>query len=225
MTPEKILAQAAAEVGYKESGTNYTKYGAWYGLDGQAWCMMFVQWVFHVCGMDLPYRSASCANTLSWWKKNKPGSVYSTPAVGDIVIYDGHTGIVETVTSATTFETIEGNYSDQVKRVKRKLSEALAFLRPDYKPEVKEPEIREEPEIKDAPVPDTKEEKKVVYNVDNLPSWAVKEINLCQSFGILRGDGTGLNLSEDMLRVYVSMGRILEQFDERISALEDKDYI
>ena len=47
-TAEQILQVARGELGYTESpaGSNRTKYGAWFGLNGQPWCMMFVQWVF-----------------------------------------------------------------------------------------------------------------------------------------------------------------------------------
>ena len=54
----KIVSVALGEVGYLEKKSaanldsktanagskNYTKYGAWYGLDGQPWCDMFVSW-------------------------------------------------------------------------------------------------------------------------------------------------------------------------------------
>ena len=55
---EKLVAVALAEVGYLEKQSdanldsktanagynNYTKYGAWYGLNGQPWCDIFVSW-------------------------------------------------------------------------------------------------------------------------------------------------------------------------------------
>lgn len=54
----KMVSIALGEVGYLEKrsssnldsktanagSNNYTKYGKWYGLDGQAWCDMFVSW-------------------------------------------------------------------------------------------------------------------------------------------------------------------------------------
>lgn len=54
----KMVSVALAEVGYLEKksasnldsktanagSNNYTKYGKWYGLDGQPWCDMFVSW-------------------------------------------------------------------------------------------------------------------------------------------------------------------------------------
>ena len=115
-TANEILAVARSELGYKESpaGSNRTKYGAWYGLDGQPWCMMFIQWVFAQAGVELPVKTASCgtfmraAQAAGRW-------VTSNYQPGDVVIYDfpgggvtDHCGIV--VTPLTTgVRTIEGN--------------------------------------------------------------------------------------------------------------------
>ena len=63
MTAEKVLAVARGELGNTESpaGSNRTKYGKWFGLDGYAWCMMFVMWCFSqvVALKLLPKRTAS----------------------------------------------------------------------------------------------------------------------------------------------------------------------
>ena len=110
---EDVLKIAARELGNTESpsGSNRTKYGAWYGLDGNPWCMMFVQWCFDQAGQPLPHRTASCSNMLSWYQKHHPEQVVSVPKPRDIIIYSfGHTGIVESVT-ANTVTAIEGNTS------------------------------------------------------------------------------------------------------------------
>ena len=115
-TANEILAVARKELGVKESpaGSNRTKYGTWYGLDGQPWCMMFIQWVFAQAGVELPVKTASCgtfmraAQAAGRW-------VTSNYQPGDVVIYDfpggvvtDHCGIV--VTPLTTgVRTIEGN--------------------------------------------------------------------------------------------------------------------
>lgn len=108
-----VLKIAAGELGITEfpANSNRTKYGAWYGLDGQPWCMMFVQWCFHQAGLALQHRSASCSDMLSWYRKYAPEKVTSTPQPRDIIIYNfGHTGIVESVASGT-ITAIEGNTS------------------------------------------------------------------------------------------------------------------
>lgn len=112
-----ILAIARAELCYTESpaGSNRTKYGAWYGLDGQPWCMMFIQWVFAQAGAALPVKTASCSALMSYAQAHGQW-VTSGYRAGDIVIIDipgnkvktDHCGIV--VTPLTTgVRTIEGN--------------------------------------------------------------------------------------------------------------------
>lgn len=48
-TASDVLSIARGEMGYTESpqGSNKNKYGRWYGLDGEPWCMMFVQSAAH----------------------------------------------------------------------------------------------------------------------------------------------------------------------------------
>ena len=112
-----ILAIARAELCYTESpaGSNRTKYGAWYGLDGQPWCMMFIQWVFAQAGAALPVKTASCSALMSYAQAHGQW-VTSGYRGGDIGIIDipgnkvktDHCGIV--VTPLTTgVRTIEGN--------------------------------------------------------------------------------------------------------------------
>lgn len=144
MTAKQIIDIAAAEMGYTESppNSNKTKYGQWYGLDGQPWCMMFVQWCFAQAGSPLPYKTASCSALERWYRANKPDAVHTTPRPGDIVIYSfGHTGII--VNSAgDSITAVEGNTSADYngsqnngggvyKRV-RKTKLATAFIRPEY---------------------------------------------------------------------------------------------
>lgn len=185
---EKVLDIARGELGTKESpaGSNRTPYGKWYGLDGQPWCMMFVQWVFHRAGMKLP-RTASCSALLSWYRENKPGSVHNSPEPGDIVIYNfGHTGIVESVGHGT-ITAIEGNTSPgasgsqdnggQVCRKTRQTHLVTAYIRPDY---------------------DKKEDKRM----DNTPSPAHKEgVEWAVDHVILTGDSAGdLKLGQNVTR-------------------------
>ena len=52
----KIVEIALKEVGYTETpkNTNKTKYGKWFGMDGLAWCGMFVSWCYDQAGQRLP---------------------------------------------------------------------------------------------------------------------------------------------------------------------------
>ena len=118
-TADQILQVARGELGYKESpvGSNRTKYGAWFGLDGQPWCMMFIQWVFASEGAItlLPARTASCG---AFMRASQAQGRWVTEGYrpGDIVIYNfpgndaltDHCGIV--ITPLTDgIRAIEGN--------------------------------------------------------------------------------------------------------------------
>lgn len=143
-----ILDIARAELGYKEhpAGSNRTKYGAWFGLDGQPWCMMFVQWVFARAGAAdlLPAMTASCGALM---RAGKAAGRWVTGNYqpGDVVIYDfpggaatDHCGIV--VTALTTgVRAIEGNTAvgddsngGAVMERTRPLSQVVGAVRPDY---------------------------------------------------------------------------------------------
>lgn len=136
----EFLKICANEIGTTENppNSNKTKYGEWYGWNGVPWCMIFVQWCFNQAGLTLEYKSASCSDTLSWWKKNHPAQVTDNPKPGDIMIQEGHTGIVEKVGEMIT--TIEGNTSPTdagsqnnggcVARKQRKRSSIKKFIRP-----------------------------------------------------------------------------------------------
>lgn len=138
----KPLELAITDLGYTESpkNSNKTKYGKWYGLDGQPWCMMAVQYWFDKTGFTLPARTASCSALLNWYKKYAPKRIIQNPEPNDIVIYNfGHTGIVES-NNGTTITAIEGNTSSTdagsqdngggVYRKVRNKNVVTAFIRP-----------------------------------------------------------------------------------------------
>lgn len=149
MTAERVLAAARRELGVTESpaGSNRTKYGRWFGLDGCPWCMMFVMWCFDQAGALglLPKRTASCGDLMraakaagQWVERDfRPG---------DVAIYDfpggaaaDHTGIVESA-AASGVVAIEGNTSQagsqsnggQVCRKKRSDSVIVGAVRPKF---------------------------------------------------------------------------------------------
>ena len=107
---------AASQVGYKESGRDRTKYGAWYGMDGNPWCAMFVSWCAAQAGIStyiIP-KLAYVPYIVSFYEKRgryKPRGSY-TPHKGDIVFFGDcdHVGLVEGV-SGNNVITIEGNTS------------------------------------------------------------------------------------------------------------------
>lgn len=111
---DKLINIAKADIGYTESpkNSNKTKYGKWYGMDGQPWCMMAVQYWHNQINAKLPYKTASCSAFLNWYIRNKPEQVSKEPKKGYIVIYPwGHTGIVVKDNKNGTITAIEGNTS------------------------------------------------------------------------------------------------------------------
>lgn len=109
----------------EDNGNNITPYGEWYGMNGSAWCAMFVSWCAMqagILGTKVP-KYAYCPSGVLWYR-NK-GKYYSRnssyiPRIGDTIFFwntslgrVGHTGIV-IATTATTVTTIEGNTNDGV---------------------------------------------------------------------------------------------------------------
>lgn len=120
---EKIINIARAEVGNKENpkDSNLQKYGEWFGLNGYAWCAMFVSWIFNHADCSLPKIDrdkgyCGCQTGYNFWKK--AGMITDKPQMADIVLFDwnkdnhfDHTGIFLHDNGNGTFSTIEGNTS------------------------------------------------------------------------------------------------------------------
>lgn len=138
MSLSQFVKTAKGEEGYAETGTNITKYGKWYGSDGQPWCVMFISWCADQAGIlttsstdVLPKirKAASVSVLKSWYSANRrllaPNMSTTSnnyPMVGDVAIIktssgaDMHAGIIVEV-SGNKVTTIEGNYSDKVAKV------------------------------------------------------------------------------------------------------------
>lgn len=188
-TAKALLRIAEAELGTKESpaGSNQVKYASWYGLPGQPWCVMFVQWVFARACVPLPARTASCTALMNAAKATGMW-VTSDYQPGDVVIYDwggdkvpDHCGIVETI-SGKTVTAIEGNTAlgndsngGEVMRRTRTENQILGVLRPAYEED---------------------------DNMDNIPSPAHKEgVEWALANGVLLGNKEGnLMLSQPVTR-------------------------
>ena len=196
-TAKEILAVARKELGVKESpaGSNRTKYGAWYGLDGQPWCMMFIQWVFAHAGVPLPVKTASCGAFMRAAQAHGRW-VTSNYQPGDIVIYDfpgggatDHCGIVEQLAGggimAIEGNTGSGNDADggQVQRRIRSNKVILGAFRPAYDIEEKEDEVVTYKYLKDVP-----EKFRPI-------------INDLMTAGIIQGDGRDPNGNGDIINL------------------------
>ena len=182
-----VLNIACGQLGVTESpaGSNRTKYGKWMGLDGQPWCMSFVQWCFHQAGTPLPHKTGSCSALLNWYQKNRPDCVVKGPQPGDIAIFTfGHTGIVERALPGSVM-CIEGNTSHGqsgsqdngggVYRRQRNLALVRAFIRPFPKKE----DIMTGKEIYDALTD--------YLSRQPVPNWAKKELEEAMKMGITDG--------------------------------------
>ena len=182
-----VLNIACGQLGVTESpaGSNRTKYGKWMGLDGQPWCMSFVQWCFAQAGTPLPHKTGSCSALLNWYQKNRPECVVKGPQPGDIAIFTfGHTGIVERALPGSVM-CIEGNTSPGqsgsqdngggVYRRQRNLALVRAFIRPFPKKE----DIMTGKEIYDA--------LSDYLSRQTVPNWAKKELEEAVKMGITDG--------------------------------------
>jgi len=123
MSMNKIIEIASKEIGQKESpkNSNKTKYGLWFGLNGVAWCGIFVSWVYYnakkpLGNIGFTKGFSGCQTAVSYFTKHK--KITTTPASGDIVFFDwnndgryDHTGIYVRNIDDFTFECIEGNTS------------------------------------------------------------------------------------------------------------------
>lgn len=120
-TRSAVLKKAASQIGYAESpaGSNRTKYGAWYGLNGHPWCAMFVSWVAAQChALDIIPKHAYTPAGADWFKRHNRWHTH--PKAGDIAYFDfpgdgvkriSHVGFVERVRADGMVVTIEGNTS------------------------------------------------------------------------------------------------------------------
>lgn len=123
---QQILTVAAAQLGYREGENNDTKYGAWYGMNHQPWCMMFVSWCAAQAGIDeetVP-REAYCPSAVEWFRSRGLWAQRgANPQAGDIVFFDengngtaDHTGLVAENFGDGYLAVIEGNREDNVAR-------------------------------------------------------------------------------------------------------------
>jgi len=125
------LKRASTEVGTKESpaNSNRTKYGSWYGMDGNPWCAMFATWAYNYGASDLKRTSKSMVKGKTYAyvpyivsdarAKRNGLSITSSPIGGDLVCYDwhydgtfDHVGVFDQwVPNSSSFYAVEGNTS------------------------------------------------------------------------------------------------------------------
>ena len=126
----QIVAMAQAEVGVAEQppGSNDSPRIAEYraatdGAPGPGpWCAYFTSWLAKNAGVplgDAGQGFGSVDAVYAWAQssgKANPVGSGQPPRPGDLIVWDEHMGVVESVGADGTIKTIEGNSSDQVSR-------------------------------------------------------------------------------------------------------------
>lgn len=144
---KKVISLATKEVGYKETGTNITKYAKFFDKEypefyntrkqGASWCDIFFDWlIVQVYGKELALKvlnqplhscGAGCSFSYSYYKEHS-----KTPAIGHQIFFKDskgkiiHTGIVYKVDKTKVY-TIEGNKSDSVKKCSYNLNSTKIY--------------------------------------------------------------------------------------------------
>lgn len=161
---EAMIRAASGEVGYRESGTNNTKFNRWLGQlpgyphdgFGYPWCHSFLSWCLNASGnTGAGPRTAGCETGVAWFKARK--RFFRSPEVGDFVYYGPGGGThVELVVdvSKTSIVTIGGNTGGSLdgryfngdgvykKTVGRASPRIYGYGRPDYADRPSEPATR-----------------------------------------------------------------------------------
>jgi hypothetical protein len=132
-----LLARAEYDRGVQEvpRGSDYSPDIARYRAAlsprarGGPWCAYFVSWVARAAGVPIGRGGAGIAGTggiASWAQRT--GRWTHLPRPGDVAVFGGHAGIVESV-SGSRMTTIDGNWSNRVSEVHRSRGEAIGFAR------------------------------------------------------------------------------------------------
>jgi hypothetical protein len=118
---DDLVAVAQSQVGYIEESYNHTKFGRDYGVNGEAWCALFVWWCCDRANVPGLPTTMSCSvlrqgliNHGAVWHSVNSGYA---PRKGDLVFFTttlttgiGHAGIVREDSPAEgPIHTIEGN--------------------------------------------------------------------------------------------------------------------
>ena len=141
---QRALAAAAGEVGQAEQppGSNDSPRIAEYraampGNPGVGpWCAYFVSWTARQAGTPLGDRGegfASVDAAAAWAQRSgrwTPAAGGVPPQPGDLIVWDEHIGMVESVDPDGTVHTIEGNSGDAVTRRTHPAGSALGYIRP-----------------------------------------------------------------------------------------------
>jgi CHAP domain len=139
----RMVAMAQGEVGQAEQppGSNNSPRIAQYrsataGAPGPGpWCAYFVSWLARQAGVpvgDHGQGFGSVDALYAWAQKSGravPASSGQNPKPGDLIVWDEHIGMVESVRPDGSIQTIEGNSSDRVSRRVHPKGDAIGYVR------------------------------------------------------------------------------------------------
>ncbi len=139
----RMVAMAQAEVGQAEQppGSNNSPRIAQYrsataGAPGPGpWCAYFTSWLARGSGGpvgDHGQGFGSVDALYAWAQKRGraiPTASGQPPRPGDLIVWDEHIGIVESVRPDGSIQTIEGNSSDRVSRRVHAKGDAIGYVR------------------------------------------------------------------------------------------------
>jgi hypothetical protein len=139
----RMVAMAQAEVGQAEQppGSNNSPRIAQYrsataGAPGPGpWCAYFTSWLARGAGVpvgDQGQGFGSVDALYAWAQKSGraiPTSTGQDPKPGDLIVWDEHIGMVESVLPDGRIQTIEGNSSDRVSRRVHAKGDAIGYVR------------------------------------------------------------------------------------------------
>ncbi len=139
---QQMVALAQREIGVKEQppGSNDAPRIAEYrtataGSGVGPWCAYFTSWLAKSSGAPLGEagQGFGSVDALYAWAQRTGKAIQNGPGVrpqpGDLIVWDEHIGVVESVDPDGTVRTIEGNSSDQVIRRTHAAGSALGYVR------------------------------------------------------------------------------------------------
>jgi cell wall-associated NlpC family hydrolase len=104
-------------------------------MAGAPWCAYFTSWVAQQAGAPLGDSGQGFGSVdalYAWAQKN--GRAYTAgsgqqPKPGDLIVFNEHIGLVESVLPGGQIQTIEGNSSDRVSERVHAPGDAVGFVR------------------------------------------------------------------------------------------------
>ena len=152
-TASQVMKIAKSQIGYKErpSGSNKTKYGKAYGMNGTPWCAIFVWWCFKKAKSESLYfggkKTAYVPTLADYYIEHKRIVKKTHGKLGDIVFFDfdhngnsDHVGFIWKYLGNGWYKTLEGNTGignnangGKVMFRKRHISQISRIARPKYR--------------------------------------------------------------------------------------------